>query len=242
VHGEKISQLAHDAKTCEKSFKELRMKVRRITSKIVNKFATFADRKDLYSMCDISFINSVRTFDKTKGLFEPHYMQRAWQEVKREVLKESAIRIPEAIIMLNRKLSEEDRDLLINTNDHNEVLKLAVKYKTTVRQIVKIRDIKTVIPTADFIIDLCDFEIESEHDLEEDFMKSKISEALEPLPDECVEVIFQYYDMGADTGQATFTKIANNLGMPVDYVKRLYTMGMNYLKRPDVAEQLRDLL
>lgn len=256
MHGEKISQLAHDAKTDQAAFKELLDKVSRITNKVVRKYTAFAEKQDLISMCYISLTHSVRTFDKDKGLFEPHYLQRALQEVKREVIKNSLIRIPEAIINLNSKMETEDKEVLLyipedDSPDYDEEKYsqvydyLAKKYSTTVRQIRKVRDIKYVVPTlGSYVMDSVDqigFFSDSESIVENNMTLDKIDKAMEGLDSHTRKILQLHF--GILGGQALpFTKIATLLNISVNEVRELYKLGIEYLQSDEIKGQLEGLI
>lgn len=243
MHGEKISDLAHNAKTDKKSFAELKDKVSHITNKVVRKYMGLADKDDLQSMCYISLINCVRTFDKTKGLFEPHYLQRAYQEVKREIIKSSLIRIPEAIINLSRRMVPAHKELLsksIIAGTTHELKFLATIYGTTIRQIKKVYEIKNVVSElGTFVIDTEDLsEDVSEKEIEKGILIDKLTGAMVGLDDTTIRIVL--LNSGVISGNPQpFTKIAELLGVGVESVRKSYKRGIEYLRE---KEELKELL
>ena len=246
MHGEKISDLAHDAKVDKKAFLELKGKVVNITNRVIRKYSGLADNDDLEAMCYISLVNCVRTFDKTKGLFEPHYLQRAYQEVKREVIRSSLIRVPEAIINLSRKMIPVHKDMLakaITAGDSEQIEFIAAVYGTTVRQVVKVNQVKSVVSElGTFVIDTEDI---SENYIEKEFERSliidKILVELSELDEPVVRVVLLNTGLLSDS-PLPFTKIAEVLNISVESVRKLYKSGIEYLGSDEVKERLKGLI
>lgn len=246
MHGQEISELAHNAKTDKKSFIELKDKVKDITNKVVRRYLGLTDREDLISMCYISLINSVRTFNKDKGLFEPHYMQRAYQEVKREIIRGSLIRVPEAIINLSRRMVPIHKDALYKAvveGDKESLSMLALVYGTTVRQITKVSQIKNVVSEmGTFVVDSEDSKKDiRKQDMERSYAVETLIGAMAPLDETTKQIILLHTGL-MNENPMPFTKIADNLKMGVDSVRKLYKKGIEYLRSDDIRETLQGLM
>lgn len=246
MHGEKISDLAHDAKVDKKAFLELKDKVVNITNRVIRKYHGLADSDDLEAMCYISLVNCVRTFDKTKGLFEPHYLQRAYQEVKREVIRSSLIRVPEAIINLSRKMVPAHKEMLakaIAEDDTEQIEFIAAVYGTTVRQVVKVNQVKSVVSElGTFVIDTEDVsENYREKEVERSLIIDKILAELSELDELVVRVVLLNTGLLSDS-PLPFTKIAEILNISVESVRKLYKSGIEYLGSDKVKERLKGLI
>jgi RNA polymerase sigma factor (sigma-70 family) len=226
LSGEKIS---------DSDWNDLREKLVSIIWHAKKSFKTSSlEQIDADSIIDMAILSALRIYDVEKGRFDYHVSRWIREELKREIIRNTEIKIPYRIAKKDYLVDEEDREEFVNPA--NEV-ELRDKYDLTKSEYAYLSHIKQVIGTR---VEMTQDILRTEYDGDSFDREEQLINIIDRLGERDSYIIYHSFGI-CGRRKLDCTEMGSHLGISKAMVSRYKTRALRKLMASNfVREKLGD--